>query len=144
MQPRRLLRASSHSSMLHTCGEFQANKFKGRAVYPEKHTGGCKCPPSAVKVGDCASYVALRPTGTSHTTGGCSVCLSGARVFRGTGRVRVGWSNHCLNSFTVLCFAAALFEECLVTRRACAGHTSHEFYRLGMRHSAIIKARAAE
>ena len=31
------LQTSSHSSMLHTCGEFQANKFKGRVIYPEKH-----------------------------------------------------------------------------------------------------------
>ncbi len=30
-------------------------------------------------------------------------------------------------SFTVLCFTAALFEECLVTRHACAGHIRREF-----------------
>lgn len=43
LKPQRLSKASSHSSTLHTCGEFQANKFKDRVVvYPEKHSGVCK------------------------------------------------------------------------------------------------------
>ena len=104
-----------------------------------------------------ATVLYMRPSGPHwnqpHSWWLFRVFVRSPRVFRGAlvdkwspvlGRVHVGWDNHCLNSFTVLCFAAALFEECPVTRRACAGHTSHEFYRLGMRHSAIIKARVAE
>ena len=44
-------RASSHSSMLHTCGEFQANKFKSRVVYFLGNTQGVLDVPLAL----CAS-----------------------------------------------------------------------------------------
>lgn len=53
----------------------------------------------------------------------------------------LGGNNHCLKSFTVLCFT--LFEQCLVTRRACAGHES-QIYRRSLRHSPVIRARAAK
>lgn len=55
----------------------------------------------------------------------------------------LGENNHCLKSFTVLCFTDALFEQCLVTRHACAGHES-QIYRRSMRHSPVIRPRAAK
>lgn len=106
--------------------EFQANKFKGREVYPEKHSGVCKCPfwhcmldeyalchflalgtrpsvllPVFVFVWSCVTYSERRTDPELWLVD--SWCLV-------QGRVRADWNNQSL------LFHCPLFHWCLVWR----------------------------
>lgn len=149
--------ASSHSPMLHTCGEFQANKFKGRVIHSEKRSGVCKCPPGIVSWSSMllALWHAL-PTGTRCHLYKLMVTVLHVLLeprslfFRGAYRLRlmtgwfmspgagqgVDWNNHCLR------FHCPLFHWSFVWR--VLGYCMHGsqkpwIYRLDLKHLPIIK-----
>ena len=149
------LRASSPSPLLHSCGEFQANKFKSRAGLPGGTLRGLSmslwyCSHTGVGGGGgvlcCMSHPGNKVPAVQLVPYLC-VCLHQGYPFRGARRPRLltGWftipwcrgGDMWAEIITVYSFTAALFEGCPVTWRA--GHIRHGVYSLHERHLPIIK-----